>query len=104
MYVIIWEYRVRKERLNEFERIYGESGAWAELFKNGSGYLGTELLRISSDRFHYLTIDRWVSITDYESFLSTWKTEYENLDAQCESLTERETSLGKWETISSKKR
>jgi heme-degrading monooxygenase HmoA len=104
MYVIIWEYRLRQERVDEFERIYGESGAWAELFQKGSGYLGTDLLRDSSDPDRYLTIDRWASLTDYESFHSTWKTEYETLDAQCEGLTERETTLGEWETISSKRR
>ena len=102
MYVIIWEYRVRQERVDEFERIYGESGPWVELFQNGRGYLGTELLRDSSDR--YLTIDRWDSLSNYESFLSAWKKEYENLDAQCAGLTEQENSLGKWETISSKRR
>ena len=104
MYVIIWEYRVRPERVEEFEKIYGESGTWAELFQNGSGYLGTELLGDPGDRYRYLTIDRWHSLSDYESFLSAWKTEYENLDAQCEGLTEQETSLGKWETTSSKRR
>jgi heme-degrading monooxygenase HmoA len=104
MYVIIWEYRVRPERVDEFEKIYGGNGTWAELFQNGSGYLGTELLRDSNDRYHYLTIDRWHSLADYESFLSDLKKEYENLDAQCEGLTEQETSLGKWEIISSKRR
>jgi heme-degrading monooxygenase HmoA len=104
MYVIIWEYRVRQERVDEFEKIYGENGTWVELFQNGSGYLGTDLLRDPCDRYRYLTIDRWASIADYESFLSSWKNQYEEVDTQCEGLTERETSLGKWETISSKRR
>jgi heme-degrading monooxygenase HmoA len=104
MYVIIWEYRVKQERVDEFEKIYAESGAWVELFKNGSGYLGTELLRAPSDRYLYLTIDRWASMTDYESFLSAWKNEYEELDVQCEGLTEQETLVGTWKTISSKRR
>jgi len=100
MYVIIWEYRVRPASVREFEKIYGENGAWAKLFQNGSGYLGTELLRDSSDPYHYLTIDCWNSITDYEAFLSKLKKEYEMLDAQCENLIEQETLLGKWESIS----
>jgi heme-degrading monooxygenase HmoA len=104
MYVIMWEYRVKPERVDEYERIYGESGAWAELFQNGSGYLGTELLRDPGDRYRYLTIDRLHALSDYESFLSAWKKEYENLDAQCEGLTEQEISLGMWEAISSKRR
>lgn len=99
MYVIIWEYRVNPARVADFEKIYGENGSWAELFQKGNGYLGTELLHDLSDPDHYMTIDQWISFTDYKSFLSTWKKEYEKLDAQCEGLTKQETSLGKWEKI-----
>jgi heme-degrading monooxygenase HmoA len=95
---------VRHERVDEFERIYGESGSWVELFQNGDGYLGTELLRNSSHLPHYITIDRWASATHYEAFLSQWKKEYEMLDTQCEGLTEQEKLVGNGETISSKRR
>ena len=99
MYVIIWEYQVKADRSAEFEKIYGENGAWVELFKNSCGYLGTELLRHSSQLLCYITIDRWASVVDYEAFLSDWRKEYDKLDAQCEGLTEQETLVGKWETI-----
>ena len=99
MYVIIWEYHVKAEHTTEFEKIYGAMGAWAELFQKENGYLGTELLRDPQDRERYITIDRWASIRNYESFLSQWKEGYEALDAQCERLTEQETMLGRWETI-----
>ncbi|SRR6266508_3879968 len=99
MYVIIWGYQVKADHSAEFEKIYGENGAWVELFKNNSNYLGTELLRHSSHLLHYITIDRWTSVVDYEAFLSDWRKEYDKLDAQCEGLTEQETLLGKWETI-----
>ena len=99
MYVIIWEYQVKSERIAEFEQIYGPGGRWADLFKNGHGYLGTELLRDPEDIHRYLTIDRWVSSEDYELFLSQWKKEYEALDLQCEDLTEQETRSGKWKAV-----
>jgi heme-degrading monooxygenase HmoA len=99
MYVVIWEYQVKEEHLAEFEKIYGTDGAWEELFQKESSYLGTELLRDSRDLHHYLTIDQWASVTDYESFLSDWKEEYEKIDAQCQGLTERETLLGKWASL-----
>ena len=100
MYVIIWEYQVKAEGAAEFEQVYGESGAWVELFRNGKGYLGTELLRDPAHLDRYMTLDRWESLADYESFLSNWKTQYETLDARCEDLIEREALLGKWESIS----
>jgi len=99
MYVIIWEYYVKAECIVEFEQIYGPGGRWADLFKNGNGFMGTELLRDPEDRQRYITIDRWVSSADYELFLSQWKKEYEALDSQCEGLTEQETLSGKWKSV-----
>lgn len=99
MYIVIWEYQVKIEHVKKFEEIYATNGAWAELFRKSEGYLGTQLIRDTNHAYRYLTIDRWVSPQDYESFLSQWKTEYSNLDAECEGLTEQETQLGTWELI-----
>lgn len=99
MYVIIWEYRVKAEQLAAFEKIYASDGAWAELFRTEAGYLGTELLRDSTNPHRYITIDRWTSFGAYESFRSQRKSEYTTLDMQCEDLTEREILVGKWESI-----
>jgi heme-degrading monooxygenase HmoA len=99
MYVIIWEYQVKAEQLVAFEEIYASNGAWAELFKKEDGYISTELLHDSNKPQRYITIDRWTSLGDYESFRSQWKSEYARVDAQCEGLTEQETLLGRWESI-----
>jgi heme-degrading monooxygenase HmoA len=99
MYVIIWEYQVKAEHSVEFEKIYGVTGAWVDLFHKQKGYLGTELLRDPQDRKRYITIDRWDSRRAYESFLSQWKKEYDVLDKRCEEVTMQESMLGKWETI-----
>lgn len=99
MYVIIWEYQLRADQVAEFEEIYSAVGTWATLFQKSKGYLGTELLSDERNPHRYITIDRWRSSSDYESFLAESKSEYENLDAQYERLTERETLLGKLKTI-----
>ncbi len=99
MYVIIWEYQAKADLVIDFEKTYSTSGEWAKLFKQGEGFLGTELLRDEKYPHRYITIDRWVSSKDYETFLSQWKAEYAVLDAQCETLTEQETLLGEWESI-----
>jgi heme-degrading monooxygenase HmoA len=99
MYVIVWEYQVKAEYLEDFEKIYGAGGAWADLFQRENGYLGTELLYDPQNSQGYITIDRWVSSRDYDNFLIRCQEEYEILDAKCNELTERETLLGKWETI-----
>ena len=96
MYIIIWEYQVLPEKQTDFEKIYAVNGAWAELFKKGNGYLGTELIHSTEHPAQYLTVDRWDSQENYESFLLQHKAEYENLDSQCEGLTERKSCLGKF--------
>lgn len=100
MYIIIWEYQVRVERLTEFEEIYAADGAWAELFQKDEGFLGTQLLRDTKTTGRYITIDRWQSSAAYEDFLRHWRAEYAALDQQCENLTENEIFQGSWETIS----
>lgn len=104
MYVILWEYQVRAERVAEFEELYSATGAWAKLFQRSKGYLGTELLFDTKHPRRYVTLDRWSSSQEYLSFLAEWKSEYESLDAQCAVLTEQEARLGIWELISSETR
>jgi len=99
MFIITWEYQVKPEKQAEFKTIYSPNGAWVELFKKSTGYLGTELLRDGTNPRRYLTIDRWNSKEEYEVFLSQWEMEYKALDAQCEGLTESESLIGKWTTI-----
>jgi heme-degrading monooxygenase HmoA len=100
MYIILWEYHIKPEKLPKFEETYSPTGAWAGLFQKGAGYLGTELLRDETNPLRYLTIDRWASKAEYEAFLSTWEQAYAQMDAQCEGLTERESLLRKGNTIS----
>jgi heme-degrading monooxygenase HmoA len=96
MFIVIWEYQVKSEHQPGFEEVYSSSGAWVELFKNGEGYLGTELLHSTEAPGQYITIDRWDSKENYESFLSQWKAEHERLDGQYASLAEHEGCLGRF--------
>ena len=98
MHVIIWKYQVKVDCTAEFEQIYYSKGAWAELFRKGAGYINTELLRDEANPERFITIDRWDSAEDYETFRAQFKKEYETLDAQCDGLTEHETLLGEWES------
>ena len=96
MFIIIWEYRVKPEKQAEFEQFYSAAGNWAELFKHGAGFAGTELWQDEDEPLRYLTIDRWKSKAEYEAFQMQWREEYQALDAQCEALTEQEARLGGW--------
>jgi heme-degrading monooxygenase HmoA len=99
MYVVLWRFRPLVGRKSEFERAYGPSGHWAQLFRRSDGYLGTELLRRFDDPREYLALDRWASRAAYETFRARWSDEYRRLDHRLEELTEEEAPLGAFETL-----
>jgi heme-degrading monooxygenase HmoA len=99
MYIIIWEYHVKAEKLTEFEGIYSPDGTWAKLFQKSTGYLGTELLHDEAHPLRYVTIDRWASKAEYEAFLSAWEQAYAEMDARCEGLTEGESLVGRFDFV-----
>jgi heme-degrading monooxygenase HmoA len=94
MLEIIWEYRVRPERVAEFEAYYKGPGIWAKFFSKGEGYRGTSLLRDRSDKLRYATIDRWESFALYERFKKEFAGEYAQHDRHCEQFTSDEKLIG----------
>lgn len=84
---VIWEFRPAQGRVADFEQAYGDHGLWAGLFRRGTGYLETELVRPEAAGGWYRTIDRWESEDAYEAFLEAFAAEYEALDAACAALT-----------------
>lgn len=99
MYIIVWEYQVKKEKQFKFEEVYSPIGVWAKLFKKSNGYVGIELLRDNANPQRYLTLDKWKSKEEYEIFLSKWELDYKTLDERCDELTLNETLIGEWNTI-----
>jgi heme-degrading monooxygenase HmoA len=95
--VIIWEFHVRQSRRKRFEKIYGPYGTWAEFFRQGKGYGGTELLRDPQNALRYCTLDFWKSRAAYEAFKKRHASEYNSIDKQGEALTTQETLIGCFE-------
>ncbi len=94
LYVILWEFHVKPGAKAKFERIYGPEGDWVRLFRQGKGYVGTELIRDAKNRNRYVTLDFWASQAAYDAFRAGRVDEYKALDQACEALTEREVALG----------
>jgi quinol monooxygenase YgiN len=94
MHIIIWEFTVRGEHIQEFTSAYGSNGGWANLFRQAEGYLGTELLRSSHEPGTFLTVDRWESAACFEVFQQRFGAEYRKLDAQWEGYTSSEKKIG----------
>jgi heme-degrading monooxygenase HmoA len=94
MFVVVWQFEIAEDKISAFESAYGPEGSWAQLFRNSSDYLGTELLRGAYVPGTYLTIDRWASEEAFRAFRKNHDQEYEILDRACDSLTGRETRVG----------
>lgn len=99
MYVIVWEFFVAEKAPAQFESHYGPQGTWAEFFRRGDGYLGTELLSDIGVAGRYVTVDRWTTKDAYEAFRDRHQEEYEALDRRFQALTEREEQLGSFQTL-----
>ena len=95
---IVWEFRVKPDRIRAFEKDYGGNGAWARLFRRGKGYRETLLLRDREVPGRYLTIDVWDDLGSYRAFSAAHAEAYGKIDRRCEGLTDEERCLGFFET------
>jgi heme-degrading monooxygenase HmoA len=96
MYVILWEFVVRPEKVDAFVAAYKSDGAWAKLFAQADGYIGTALLASTDgdQAATFVTIDRWKGAEDFTRFQEHFGAEYRRLDTQLEGLTSHERKLG----------
>jgi heme-degrading monooxygenase HmoA len=97
MLVIVWRFRPAPGREADFRRAYGPDGAWARLFAQAPGYLGTELLR-GREGDAWVTIDRWRTALEHEAFARGHADAYAALDRECEALTVHEERIGEFES------
>jgi heme-degrading monooxygenase HmoA len=98
-YLLIWEFRVQRGSQSDFERIYGPEGEWARLFQSGTGHVQTELIRDAEQPGRYLTLDYWTSPEDYMRFRQLNAERYQQIDKNCERLTDEERQIGGFERI-----
>jgi heme-degrading monooxygenase HmoA len=94
---LVFSYEVRDAA--EFERVYGPDGEWARFFRQGRGYVGTELLRDVEAPSRYLVVDRWESADAYNAFVGERREEYmERVDATRYSY-DSELRFGTFESV-----
>jgi len=94
---LVFSYEVRDAP--EFERVYGSDGDWAEFFRLGDGYVGTELLRDLESPGRYLVVDRWESAEAYNEFVSANRDEYMRRVDETRYRYEHELRFGTFQRI-----
>ena len=97
MFCLVFRYHVRAAGREDFERVYGPAGDWAELFRQAEGYAGTELWSDRDAEDVYLVVDHWSSAAAHAAFLEVHGRAYAALGAEVEHLWEREERLGSFE-------
>lgn len=97
MLALVFSYDARDPE--EFERVYGPEGEWAAFFRQGRGYIGTELLRDVEIPGRYLVIDRWESRETYDVFVSERREEYMRRVDETVFHYEQELRLGTFENV-----
>jgi heme-degrading monooxygenase HmoA len=85
--------------VEEFERVYGPDGEWAQFFRGGRGFVGTELLRDLEQPGRYVVIDRWESRDAYNAFVDAHREEYMRRVDETVFLYDQELRLGTFETV-----
>ena len=103
-YTYLWEFIVKPDQVDEFQRQYGPKGSWVALFRKATGYVDTILLRDRANPLRFITIDLWETADAQRSFKDTFAHEYAEVDARCAHLTAREVSLGDFDGQSSNSR
>ena len=94
MFTILWRYEVEPATRQQFEQEYGPEGSWAKFFRNGDGYVRTELFRDCTHADVYLTIDYWDSEEEFDSFRLSHADKYHALDKKFGKLSRAERRLG----------
>jgi heme-degrading monooxygenase HmoA len=94
---LVFSYEVREPEA--FEQAYGADGEWAEFFRQGAGYIGTELLRDVELPTRYLVIDRWESADAYNAFAAAHRDEYMRRVDDSRFFYEQELRFGTFENV-----
>jgi heme-degrading monooxygenase HmoA len=98
-YVIVWEFRPKAGAERLFEEAYGPKGIWAQFFRQGEGFVATELSQDAKDPHRYVTLDFWESKASYEKFRADRASDYARIDDHCETLTDYEREVGQFERV-----
>jgi heme-degrading monooxygenase HmoA len=93
----IWRFRPPAGFEQQFAESYSSTGDWARLFRNAPGFQGTTLLRPIEPGGWWLTIDRWDSAANFDSFTEVFGDQYRALDAKLEGVAGVEEFVGAFE-------
>jgi hypothetical protein len=63
MFLILWEFEVKRGDESRFEKVYGPQGPWVQLFQSDTHFRQTQLLKDPSRSRIYFTLDSGIPKT-----------------------------------------
>jgi quinol monooxygenase YgiN len=97
MLLVVWEYRTKPERSEEFESFYRPDGPWGALMRQSPAFVSITLMRDLRDPQRFLVADRWTSETVYEEFKRERAEQWHALSERGARLYEREAEIGRFD-------
>ena len=99
MLVVVWEYRARPERVEDFESFYRPDGPWSELMRQSPAFVSITLMKDLADPRRFMVADRWTSVTMYEEFKREREDAWRDLSERGARLYEREAEVGRFDFL-----
>ena len=97
MLLVLWEYEVKPDAIDEFESLYRPDGAWGDLMRQGAGFVSITLWRDRGNLRRYVVADRWTSEVMYEEFMRERAADIATLDVRAARTRSREVPLGRFD-------
>ncbi len=94
MVAVVWQFDVRPEVSNEFERLYGADGTWTKLSRRSRSFLGSSFLRDIGSSTRYLLVEYWSEMVVYEKHLADFGEQVKALELQRAQIVERMETVG----------
>lgn len=99
MLVIVWEYEVKPDRIDDFESFYRPDGPWTRLFRGSPAFLSTTLMKDLRTPGRYMVADRWMSESMYEEFKQTHRDQYDAMSERGHRLITSEKEVGRFDFL-----
>ena len=97
MLLVLWEYQVKLDRVEEFESMYRPDGPWTHFFRDCPAFVSITLWKDLRRPGRYLVADRWTSEMMYVEFVQERATPIAELSARGARLWTSEREVGRYE-------
>ena len=94
MVAIVWQFDIRPEDSNTFERLYGADGEWSKLSRKSRSFLGSSFLRDLAAGNRYLVVEYWSEMVVYEKHVADFSDEVKQIQRQRERFVVHMENIG----------